>query len=445
MDRKLVSILVCASILLAGCQSMGKPVCEASGWQSLFDGKTLDGWKASENKDTFSVRDGMIVAAGPRSHLFYVGPVENANFKNFELKADVMTEPGSNSGIYFHTEYQEASWPSKGYECQVNQTYKPDPKKTGSLYNVVNIEQKDNPAKDDQWYTQHIIVKGRHIVVNIITGIDGPNPKVHKIVDYIEPDNLERKQPRLSSGTFALQGHDPKSVVYYKNIRVKPLRAEPREKIKVAVVTGGHDFEREPFFSMFKGHDDIEYVEAQQKDHSEIFEDISGWDYDVIVLYNMTQNIPPKRQENFIKLLKQGVGLVALHHSIGSFQQWDEYRKIIGSKYYLKATGQIAASTYKHDVDFTVHIADAGHPITRGISDFAVHDETYKNCGFEKDSHVLLTTDHPDSDKQIGWVRKYRKARVCTIQVGHGPSLYADPNYRQLVARTIRWSAGKLK
>src|ERR1043166_542102 len=72
------------------------------GWFSLFDGKSLDGWKANENTGTFSVVDGDIVAHGPRSHLFYVGPVSNHDFKNFEFKAEVMTKPSSNSGIYFH-------------------------------------------------------------------------------------------------------------------------------------------------------------------------------------------------------------------------------------------------------------------------------------------------------------------------------------------------------
>jgi len=436
MARKLVLMLVSICILSAGCQSVESLSSKATGWQNLFDGKTLTGWKASENKDTFSVRDGMIVAHGPRSHLFYVGPVENANFKNFELKADVMTEPGSNAGIYFHTEYQQEGWPSKGYEVQVNNSHT-DWRRTGSLYAVKDVNA--SPAKDKEWFTEHIIVQDKHIVIKV-------NGKT--MVDWTEPEGFSLdKQPgrKLSSGTFALQGHDPKSVVYFKNIMVKPLPSKPKETIKAVVVTGGHNFEHDPFFSLFEGHDDIEYVEAQQKDHSEIFEDISGWDYDVIVLYNMTQNISPKRQENVISLLKQGVGLVALHHSIGSFQQWDEYRKIIGSKYYLKATGQTAASTYKHDVDFTVHIADAGHPITRGISDFSVHDEVYKNCGFEKDSHVLLTTDHPESDKQIGWVRRYGKARVCGIQLGHDNAAYKNPNYRKLIAGAIRWSAGKLK
>jgi len=220
---------------------------------------------------------------------------------------------------------------------------------------------------------------------------------------------------------------------------------KPGEKIKAVVVTGGHAFEHKPFISLFEGYDDIEYVEVQLKDHSEIFEDISGWDYNVIVFFNMTQKISPKRQENFTKLVKNGTGVVALHHSMGSFQEWPEYIKIIGGRYNLKASevGGVKreASTYKHDADFTVHIEDTKHPITRGLTDFEVHDETYKKCSFEKDNRLLLTTNHPDSDTEIGWVRSYGRGKVCFIMVGHGPSVYANPTYRQLVARSIRWSA----
>ena len=219
---------------------------------------------------------------------------------------------------------------------------------------------------------------------------------------------------------------------------------EQRGKIKAVVVTGGHGFEKEPFFAVFDGCDDVEYTEARQQDHSEIFEDVSAWDCDVIVLYNMTQQISPKRRENFLKLLRRGVGLVTLHHSIAAFQQWPEYQKIIGGKYYLKATEEHEAGTYKHDVDFTVHIEDATHPITRGMSDFVLHDETYKKCVFEKDNRVLLSTDHPTSDKPLCWVRRYGKARVCYIQMGHGPGAYENENYRRLVAQAIRWCAGRL-
>ena len=102
-------------VVLMAFAALAAPHAQSDGWVSIFDGKTLDGWKASENPSTFSVKDGMLVVDGPRAHLYYVGSVGNHNFTNFEWKADVMTTPGSNSGMYFHTEYQETGWPSKGY------------------------------------------------------------------------------------------------------------------------------------------------------------------------------------------------------------------------------------------------------------------------------------------------------------------------------------------
>ena len=216
-------------------------------------------------------------------------------------------------------------------------------------------------------------------------------------------------------------------------------------KIKVVVVTGGHDFEHDPFFAVYDSFEDIEYTEFVVKDDSEIFEDISDWNYDVIVLYSMTQKISEKRRDNFVKLLNDGVGLVAMHHNMCSFQEWPEYREIIGTRYYLAAEGDQLACVYQHDIDFKLAIADKKHPITKGLSDFDIHDETYKNCGFEKDNHVLLTTDHPTSDKTIMWTREYGKARVCTLQLGHDSKAYANPNYRELVGRSIRWCAGRLK
>ena len=200
-----------ALLLAAGLQ----PAAADEGWVTLFDGKSLEGWKASENPATFRVEDGRIVADGPRAHLFYVGPVRNHDFRNFEFKADVMTTPGSNSGIYFHTEYEETGWPSKGYEVQVNNTHR-DPRKTGSLYAVQDVH--EAPARDGEWFTEQVIVQGRRIVIKV-------NDKV--LVDYTEPENPAREESMkgrvLSRGTFALQGHDPKSKVYYRNLMVKPL------------------------------------------------------------------------------------------------------------------------------------------------------------------------------------------------------------------------------
>ena len=191
------------------------PLHAQDGWVSLFNGKNLDGWKAGVNASSFSIVDGAIQIAGPRSHLFYEGPVKNHMFKNFEFKAKVMTKPGSNSGIFIHTAYQEDGWPSKGYEVQVNNSHT-DWKRTGSLYNVMDV--KETYVKDNEWYTEYIKVEGKHITIMI-------NDKV--VVDYEETDVDKRegdmKTKMLSSGTFALQAHDPKSVVLYKDIMVKPL------------------------------------------------------------------------------------------------------------------------------------------------------------------------------------------------------------------------------
>ena len=185
-------------------------------WIPLFDGKSLDGWKSStDNPSTFRADSGMIIVHGPRAHLFYMGEVMNHDFKDFELKVELMTRPGANSGIYFHTAYQADGWPSKGYEVQVNNSQS-DWRRSGSLYGIADI--REVYVRDNEWYTEHIIVKDKKITVKI-------NDRV--VVEYTEPEAVEkregRKDRRLSSGTFALQGHDPGSVIYYRQVLVKPL------------------------------------------------------------------------------------------------------------------------------------------------------------------------------------------------------------------------------
>ncbi len=182
------------------------------GFKVIFDGKSLDGWKVGQNADTFKLQNGEIVAHGQTAHLFYVGDPQP--FKNFELRVDVMTEPNSNGGIYFHTKYQEKSWPKYGFEAQVNNSHS-DWKRTGSLYDVVNV--KETYVKDNEWYTQTIMVQDKNVKIKI-------NDKT--VVDYTEPADQkagEQFTRKLDEGTFALQGHDPKSVIHYKNIRVKRL------------------------------------------------------------------------------------------------------------------------------------------------------------------------------------------------------------------------------
>ena len=204
------AIAICVLAVIAFTTSTPKPK-----WQSLFDGKTLNNWKVGDNAGTFSIEDGKIAVNGPVAHLFYDGDVANHQFKNFEFKADVMTLPGSNSGIYFHTEFQQGGWPAKGYEVQVNNSHT-DWRRTGSLYGIKDV--KEVYVKDNEWYTEYIKVQGKRVTIKI-------NDKT--VVDYTEPENVQRPEGnslrKISSGTFALQGHDPKSKVYFKNIMVKAL------------------------------------------------------------------------------------------------------------------------------------------------------------------------------------------------------------------------------
>ncbi len=183
------------------------------GFTSIFDGKTFSGWKmAEEHTNTWSIQEGALVAHGERCHLFYVGAEKP--FKNFELKVEVKTAPKSNGGIYFHTAYQAVGWPTNGFECQVNVTHG-DWKKTGSLYDVANLG--NTPAKDNEWWTHHIIVQGNKVTVKINDVL---------VLEYTEPPGAqpgEKFTRKLATGTFGLQAHDPKSVVQYRNLRVKRL------------------------------------------------------------------------------------------------------------------------------------------------------------------------------------------------------------------------------
>jgi len=203
---KRLSLLTSLAFVGALMLSMKPAGPVADGWISIFDGKTLNGWKVSEHPGTFTVADGAIVVHGDRAHAFYEGNVNNHSFKNFEFKATVMTTPGSNSGIFIHTAYQEEGWPSQGYEIQVNQTHT-DWRKTGSVYAVQDV--KETFVKDNEWYTEHVIVQGKKITV--------------KVNDKVINEYTEGETSKLNGGTVALQGHDPKSKVFYKDVMIKPL------------------------------------------------------------------------------------------------------------------------------------------------------------------------------------------------------------------------------
>jgi hypothetical protein len=203
--RRIASVLVLLMLMLAAAHAVAQE-CQDADWRTIFNGKSLDGWKPNESPESWSVQDGQIVGHGPRSHLYYTGE----EVQDFELKTDAMINHGGNSGIYFHIKKHDADWFFDGHEVQINNSHV-DPVRTGSLWHVVQFH--DSPVKDDEWFTIHIRVQGKTATVWI-------NDKL--IVEYMEPEGIPGER-KIGKGFIALQQHDPGSLVRFRNIMLKKL------------------------------------------------------------------------------------------------------------------------------------------------------------------------------------------------------------------------------
>ncbi len=212
------------------------------------------------------------------------------------------------------------------------------------------------------------------------------------------------------------------------------------KKLNILVITGGHGFDEKPFFEMFDSFQDITYTRLVQPEANTQLGTIDPKTCDAIVFYDMPKSITEQDKTNYYKLLKLGKGMVFLHHSQCSYQDWEGYKTIVGGKYHEeKNTPQ--TSSYQHDVTFTVKISDPKHPVTRGLKDFEILDEVYGNTEVLPGVTPLLTTDHPQSSKIIGWTHQIEKSRIVYIQPGHDKNAYQNAQYRQLVRQAINFVA----
>lgn len=229
-----------------------------------------------------------------------------------------------------------------------------------------------------------------------------------------------------------------------------PLKSEV-QPLRVLIVTGGHEFERPQFFAMFDAMKGITWKEAVQPEANQRYAPDAAKDYDVLVLYDMYQDISAEQKAQLIKLVKDdGKGLVALHHSLASYQKWPEFHAMIGGQYYLADTEidgvKHAQNTFDHGQSFRIRIADPKDPVTKGMSDFDIVDETYGGFEVRKNVKPLLMVDHPKSGPIVGWSHTYGRGRVVYLQSGHDHTAYENENYRTLVRNAIFWvgeSTGK--
>ncbi len=208
----------------------------------------------------------------------------------------------------------------------------------------------------------------------------------------------------------------------------------PRGKIRILVIVGGHGFEARPFYALFDAMRDVEYAKAQLPKDADLLQPGLEEQFDVLVRYDMIDGFSPKQEKALAQLLKNGIGLVSLHHNEASHQSWPEYAKIIG---------RTPNKTWSEGEWMRIFVVDKEHPITQGVGDFQIRDEAYAGYEVSPDVHVLLKTDHPKNNSEIAWVTQYGKSPVVYLQIGHGPEAYENPQYRTIVGNAIRWAAAQ--
>ena len=223
----------------------------------------------------------------------------------------------------------------------------------------------------------------------------------------------------------------------------------PESKIKILLTIGGHDFQEKQFFNMFDNLSGISYFCVQLPDSAHLLKPGLEKNYDAVVMYDMVEAISPEQQLAFIELLKKGICVVSLHHNLAAHRSLDEYVHIIGGKYLfesiqLEGTTQ-EKSAYFHDQDFVVNVVDKNHPITQGIDDFEIHDETYLNYYTSSDAHILLKTNYGKSDPEIAWLTTYEKSLVFYLLLGHDAKAWENPNYPKILSNAIHWVAMESK
>lgn len=223
--------------------------------------------------------------------------------------------------------------------------------------------------------------------------------------------------------------------------------APTNSPIRVLLMTGGHKFETEPFFKLFKDNPEITYQAVEPPQGYEQLRPEHAAAYDVLVLYTYNRSISEQAKSDLVNWLASGKGLVVLHHAIATYPDWPEYWKILGARYYLKSNVVDGVfkprSAFKEGMHFKIHVAAPNHPVTRGVQDFEIHDETYKLFDVYDECHPLLTTDEPRSNPVIAWAKTYKKARVVYLQSGHDHFAYENPNYQQILRQALRWTANR--
>jgi len=217
------------------------------------------------------------------------------------------------------------------------------------------------------------------------------------------------------------------------------------EQYRIALVTGGHAYDSVNFVEVFQSYDNVSFDHFVQPEGNNLYSSDSIDKYDALVFYDLYQEISGDQKQAFLSMLNDGKGIVFLHHSIASYQDWDVFMNILGACYYLEPSvfkgDSVPASTFAEGEDVNVRVLDPEHPVVMGVKDFTIHDEVYDYVKIIPDIHPLLGTDHPNSMPYVAWTNEYGKSRIVYIQSGHDNNAYINPNFRRIIHQAIEWVA----
>jgi type 1 glutamine amidotransferase len=456
--------------LLASMPSRAADNSPPPGFVALFNGKDLDGWKVPEGDGGhWKVVDGVIdydagsLAKGDKSlwsekeygdfvlqvdwrikeapfinkSIPYILP-DGTHAKDIYGKELRIPLPDADSGVFLRGDgFYQANiwcWPIGSGEIYSIRT---DPKSTPALKAAATpITRADKPV--GEWNHFEITVKGKTVTIALNGKIVIPGATIPSIPDR---------------GRLAFQHHGnkkdgvwagPPSLVQFKNVYIKELPESGLKtaKVKGLLITGGHDHDA-AFYSLFQGYDELDRLPVVTS-ATAFKNDIRG-KYDVVIMYDFTRELDEPAKKNLRDFVEAGGGVVVLHHALLNYQSWSWWDdEVVGGSYRLSRVGNTPSSSVKDDQQIFVTPA-VEHPVTAGLAPFHIQDEAYKNLRMSTKIRPLLTTDNPTSDTNLAWVGPLEGSKVVAIQLGHGPSAFANPSYRALVHNAILWASGKTR
>lgn len=221
-----------------------------------------------------------------------------------------------------------------------------------------------------------------------------------------------------------------------------PIAAQLSAPLRLLVLTGGHGFEEEAFFQIFRDLKRIRFTHAEFRKGAESkLAPEAALEYDAMLFYDMNQDAEP-HWTSWMQLLQKGMPSVFLHHALGSYAKVPAYLDVVGgrARFTLKAIPGEISTFFAHDQDMHIRIADPSHPITQGMEDFTIHDECYRGYYVRPDAHILLTTEHPKNNHEVAWTYQFGNSAIVYLQLGHDSVAYKNPNFRVLIERSIWWA-----